>query len=113
MCIRFGVYWPKGNIYIEDAFKVHVQEHAPRIMKLISKVATPGLQKYINGQVTKLSVGRPLFTNYVQMWWDDEEAMKRYLEAHQVPELQADDFANMVEWAFTAFVEEEVIFEKK
>ena len=112
--IRLGVYKPKEGISIDEAFKSHIQTHSPAIMKLISEVATPGLNRYVVGKVTEVAKGEPLFTNYVKMWWEDIDSMNRYLQALEARwPLPGDDFSTKVDWGFTAFVNDEVVFQKE
>ena len=137
MCIRFGFYTPKEGISVEEMFNYHTQVHAVEIMKVVSQVATPGLIKYAVGRVTNEAVGKPLYTNYVKMWWENEGAMNRYLEVLRIAKLPGaesseegvrarkdwgftafkeateEGFFTRADWGFTAFVEDEVIFEKK
>ena len=118
MCIRLGFYSPKEGISVEEMFNYHVQVHAPEIMQVVSRVATPGLKKYLVGRITRVADGKAPFSNYVKMWWDDEEAMNRYLEVLRVAKLPGQKpiekgFYDRANWGFTAFVEEAVIFEKK
>jgi len=118
---RLAVYTPSEGISSEDIYKFHIDVHAPHIMDIVAKVATPGLKKYVIGRVTDVAVGSQLFTNYVKMWWDDEGALNRYLEALTTAKLPDGTFQSgpqgelgkQTTWHLTAFVDEDVTFEKK
>jgi len=119
--IRFNVYSPKEGADPEDIFKFHVDVHAPHIMDTVAKVATPGLKRYVIGWVSAVSAGKPLFRNYVKMWWDDVTAMHRYLAELKVVKLPdgspqsgpQGELGKQVVWHMNAFVDERVIFQSK
>lgn len=113
MYSRLSAYWPTQYHSVEDTFKVHYQVHGPTIMNMVNRVIPGGVQKYVVGRVTEVHKGMPLFTNTVQLWWETEEAMRRYGETLKGEKVYgADEFDAMTVWGMTAYVDEKIVYEK-
>jgi hypothetical protein len=118
VAIRFNVFSPKEGLSPEALYRFHVDDHAPEVMDTIRRVAMPGLKRYVIGRVIDVAMGEPLFTNLVKMWWDDLEAMNRYLaEIWTVKKppgtTKKGEMGPKVNWLMNSFIDEEVIYEKK
>ncbi len=94
-----------------DAFwKYHREVHAPEFTKL----AGPGLKKYVIHRITEVIQGEPKFFGFVETWWESQEAMEksaRNIKAHTGPDGKTvfEDFWSRVTDGFMVVVEERQI----
>ena len=95
----------------EDTFwKYWTEEHAPHIVE----ASSPGLKKYVLSRVTKVRQGEQLFFAVMEMWFENEEAMNKDIEASKTIKLPSglsifDDFLSRVVGSWAGIVEEFVV----
>ena len=73
---RGAACFPKDGINPDEFWKYHIQVHAAHIVK----ASGPGFKKYVISRITEVKSGKPKFYDFVELWWESEEAMNKDYE---------------------------------
>lgn len=108
---RVSVCWLPEGTDTDQFWKYHTRVHTLDAMK----VAGPRLKKYAISRVGRVIMGKPMFFDLTETWWDSEEDMHQGFDigarTYKLTsgKTVAEDFWYRVAGGFTALVDEYVV----